>query len=110
MQARVAVDGMPSSDELGLRLASERAERAQQFGERVTRLREARGLTKKALAQRCQIPESVLSAVEKGRREARITMILILAEGLELTPGELLRPLKAPSRWSHRGDNDVPSR
>ena len=58
----------------------------------VTALRRARfeaGLTQAALARRAQIARQVLSDLEHGRREPRLTVARALAKVLGVTPEDL---------------------
>jgi len=66
------------------------------FGRKVRGLRTDAGLSIPQLAARCRILPSVISRAELGRGEPRLSLILILCEGLEITPGRLLGDLSAP--------------
>jgi len=67
------------------------------FGQRLRHLRRARGLTLAELGARVGRAPSVLSLLENGRREPKLSMIEALAGALSVSPGELMRR-QAPSR------------
>lgn len=61
-----------------------------EFGKRVRRLREERGLSQEALAARCEIHWTFLGQVERGQRSIRLDNILKISTGLDVPPGDLL--------------------
>jgi XRE family transcriptional regulator, fatty acid utilization regulator len=67
------------------------------FGQRLRHLRRSRQLTLSQLAERVGRAPSVLSLLENGRREPKLSMIEALASALAVPPAELLRH-EAPSR------------
>jgi XRE family transcriptional regulator, fatty acid utilization regulator len=67
------------------------------FGQRLRHLRRARGLTLAELGERVGRAPSVLSLLENGRREPKLSLIESLAGALGVTSDELLRR-EAPSR------------
>jgi len=67
------------------------------FGQRLRHLRRARGLTLAALGERVGRAPSVLSLLENGRREPKLSLIEALASALSVPSGELMRR-QAPSR------------
>jgi predicted transcriptional regulator/DNA-binding XRE family transcriptional regulator len=67
------------------------------FGQRVRHARRARGLTLAQLGERVGRAPSVLSLIENGRREPKLSMIEALASALSVPTSELLRR-QPPSR------------
>jgi XRE family transcriptional regulator, fatty acid utilization regulator len=67
------------------------------FGQRLRHLRRARRMTLAELGERVGRAPSVLSLLENGRREPRLSLIETLAGALGVTSDELLRR-EAPSR------------
>jgi putative transcriptional regulator len=52
------------------------------LGARVRELRTKRGLTQVQLAERCSVPQSRISAIEKGSHVPNVETVLRLAEAL----------------------------
>jgi predicted transcriptional regulator/DNA-binding XRE family transcriptional regulator len=67
------------------------------FGQRLRHIRRSRGLTLADLGQRVGRAPSVLSLLENGRREPKISLIESLAAALSVPAGELTRN-QPPSR------------
>ena len=67
-----------------------------EFGRRVTARRAELGLTQEKAAERIGVHWTYLGQVERGRRNVTLHNILKIAEGLEITPGELVDGLQAP--------------
>jgi XRE family transcriptional regulator, fatty acid utilization regulator len=67
------------------------------FGQRLRHARRARGLTLAELGQRVGRAPSVLSLIENGRREPKLSLIEALAAALSVPTAELLRR-QPPSR------------
>ena len=67
------------------------------FGQRLRHVRRSRGLTLAELGQRVGRAPSVLSLLENGRREPKLSLIESLANALGVTADELMRR-EAPSR------------
>ncbi|MBO0821826.1 MAG: helix-turn-helix domain-containing protein, partial [Nocardiopsaceae bacterium] len=61
------------------------------FGQRLRHLRRARGLTLAELGQKVGRTPSVLSLIENGRREPRLSLVEQLAAALAVPVSELLR-------------------
>lgn len=61
-----------------------------EFGERLKKLREIRGMSQSDLAKAIGQHPSAIAHWESGEREPTISNVLKLAEGLRLTPGNLL--------------------
>jgi XRE family transcriptional regulator, regulator of sulfur utilization len=64
---------------------------AELFGRIVRTHREARGWTQEELAERADMNASYLGFIERGDNVPTLTIIIQLAEGLELAPADLLR-------------------
>ncbi len=67
------------------------------FGQRLRHVRRSRGLTLAELGERVGRAPSVLSLLENGRREPKLSLIEALANALGVTSDELMRR-EAPSR------------
>jgi transcriptional regulator with XRE-family HTH domain len=63
------------------------------FGDRVRRLRKARGLTQLELAELLGVGRSYLSQIERGKRDPGLRMIKSISDGLGIPIFELLRSL-----------------
>ncbi len=83
-----------------LRVANERVAVTRAFGQTLRELREAAGLSPAELARRCRISQSTVSKTELARREPRLSLILILCAGLEISPDALLARLPVPQERS----------
>ncbi len=64
-------------------------EELHRIGERIVRAREAKGLSQKDFASQVQVPASVMSNIEKGKRLVPKLKIGLLAQKLGLTEDEL---------------------
>src|SRR6266508_3558158 len=71
------------------------------FGQRLRHTRRARGLTLTELGARVGRAPSVLSLLENGRREPKLSLIEALAGALSVPAAELLRS-EPPSRRAQR--------
>src|SRR5215467_2110957 len=67
------------------------------FGQRLRHIRRARGLTLTELGERVGRAPSVLSLLENGRREPKLSLIEALASALSVSADELMRR-QPPSR------------
>src|SRR5258708_34253981 len=72
------------------------------FGQRLRHARRARGLTLAELGERVGRAPSVLSLIENGRREPKLSLIEALAAALAFTTEERLRRQR-PSRRAPLG-------
>ena len=79
---------------------AERATLARQFGARVRELRMAAGLTPDELGARCGTVGQTISKIENGRLEPRVSQIVQICQGLDVTPKTLLGDLVRPRRAS----------
>ncbi len=84
--------------------ASPRAEMLSVFGERLRKLRSARGWTSERLAQEASLTVSSVSNMERALQEPRLSTLLLLVETLEVQPSELLMGIPAPHK-PHRASS-----
>jgi transcriptional regulator with XRE-family HTH domain len=63
------------------------------FGQRLRELRRKRSLTQEDLSRRTRIHAPTIGRLERDKREPRLKTILRLADGLGVSPGELLDDL-----------------
>jgi transcriptional regulator with XRE-family HTH domain len=61
-----------------------------QLGANIRRIRRAAGLSQMELSDRCGLHFSEISRLERGRRDARLSTIVKLAQGLGVAPADLL--------------------
>jgi len=59
------------------------------FGNQVQKLRLARGLSYRQLAQRCDLDHSIISKIEKGEVNIQLSSIIQLSKGLNKLPKDL---------------------
>ena len=93
---------MSGDEDARLLAAVERMDLIRSFGQRIRTLREERGMSSEELAERCRIHRSALSRIELGQSEPGLLMFLVVAEGLEMSPTDLLLPIKAPTKRAPR--------
>jgi transcriptional regulator with XRE-family HTH domain len=88
---------------------AERARLLLAFGEKLRTERERRNLSQEALAEIANVHRTQIGALEQGLRDPHLTMLLILADGLGVSPGALLEGLfvpterKAPTHFKRGG-------
>lgn len=63
------------------------------FGKRIASIRRAQKLTQEQLAERTGLAADTISAIEQGRRWARLTTLHILAKGLGVKLDEIFKGL-----------------
>jgi len=63
------------------------------FGQRVREVRNQKKLTQVALCHRIDMEQKTLSAIENGHMEPCLRNIELLALGLDVSLGQLFRPL-----------------
>lgn len=69
------------------------------FGAAVRAVREDRGLSQEGLGFECDLDRTYVSGIERGVRNPTLAVILRLAKGLGVKPGDLvLRADRATSR------------
>lgn len=68
------------------------------FGAALVLVRRRVGMTRYQLSQKTGIPDTYLNKLEHSRREPRARMILRLARGLEVPPGDLLEEMDRLTR------------
>jgi len=79
--------------------AAYKAERARlllAFGEKLRAERERRNLSQEGLAAIVNVHRTHLGALELGLRDPHLTMLLIIADGLGVSPDTLLEGLFVP--------------
>jgi transcriptional regulator with XRE-family HTH domain len=60
------------------------------FGRTVRKFRHARGLSQEGLADQANIHRTYIGGIERGERNPTLTMIVRLAEALDVPPAKLL--------------------
>jgi transcriptional regulator with XRE-family HTH domain len=65
-----------------------------QFAANLRRLRLAAGLTQEALSGSTQLDPGEISRLERGARNPRLTTLVRIARGLDVTVAELLADVK----------------
>jgi transcriptional regulator with XRE-family HTH domain len=63
------------------------------FGQRVRELRDREGLTQDRLAKLSGMQSSAVGRFERGKHDPRLSTVLAIAQGLGVSPGELLDTL-----------------
>lgn len=66
------------------------------FGKKVAGLRQERNLTQDQLADKTGLSIDTISAIERGRRWARLTTLHQLADGLKISTDQLFKGLRKP--------------
>lgn len=61
------------------------------LGQKIGALRRKRGITLEKLAYEMGISKGNLSDIENGKRDPRYTTLKAIADGLEITVGQLLK-------------------
>jgi transcriptional regulator with XRE-family HTH domain len=69
---------------------------ASAFGRRLRELRDRKGLTQERLAKRSALQASAVARLERGQHEPRLSTVLSLAHGLDVSPSELVDNLAEP--------------
>jgi transcriptional regulator with XRE-family HTH domain len=85
-----------------LRAATERMMLLRAFGEKLQQLRDAAGLSRAQLASKCRISPLSVARVELGQSEPGLSLIVILCEGLEVSPETLIGELPVPQERRER--------
>jgi transcriptional regulator with XRE-family HTH domain len=63
----------------------------ERFASNLRRERLARGMTQEGLADAAELHRTHISLLEQSKRDPKLTTIAKLADGLDTTPGRLLR-------------------
>jgi transcriptional regulator with XRE-family HTH domain len=66
------------------------------LGARIRQRREAAGDSITSLAKKSGINPTYLGQVERGERNASVETVVLIAEGLSVDAGDLVRGLRAP--------------
>ncbi len=66
------------------------------FGEKLRAERDRRNVSQETLAGIANVHRTHLAALERGKRDPHLSMLLILADTLKVTPGALLKGLPVP--------------
>jgi len=64
--------------------------RLQKIGANLLKLRTEKGYTQEELSYECDVDRAKISKIESGHANLLVTTLLDLAEGLKVTPQELL--------------------
>ncbi len=63
-------------------------------GLNLKQLRQEAGLSQEDLAWEADLHRTYISGVERGIRNPTVTVLMKIADALQVEPGELLRPVK----------------
>ena len=63
------------------------------FGVRIAQLRRKRGLSLEKLAYESGVSKGNLSDIENGKKNPRLSTLILIAEGLEISVSLLLKPI-----------------
>lgn len=83
-------------------LTGERNLIAVSLGRNVTRLRKEAKLTKEKFALMANIGRPFLNRIENGTADPRLSVVVRLADALDVSPEELLRPAEAVEARTRR--------
>ena len=64
------------------------------IGKRVRELRKAKRLSQDTLALECNLTQTFLSQIERGKRNISVLTLWALAKAMEVTPGQLLEGIE----------------
>lgn len=59
------------------------------FGKRMRQLREARGLSQEAFAEKCGLHRTYVGGIERGERNVSLKNIVLVAKALDVSPSAL---------------------
>lgn len=62
----------------------------EKFGDRIRKLRKARGLSQEELAELAGLHRNYIGGIERGERNIALLNIMRLAKALKISPSELL--------------------
>lgn len=74
--------------------AQEEAEILLKIGRRIRQLRKARKLAQDTLALNCNLTQTFVSQIERGKRNVSVLTLWALAEAMEMTPAQLLEGIE----------------
>ncbi len=77
-------------------MSPERSRLLLAFGRKLRAERERRNVSLETLAEIANVHRTHVGALERGRREPHLSMLLILADALEIPPATLLAGLFVP--------------
>ena len=80
------------------------------YGKNIKRLREQNNLTQAQLAEKVELAEKYLSAVERGVHWGSFTTLIALANALEVEPYELLLPQNQSLSYNTRRTKQLMTR
>lgn len=60
------------------------------LGERMAIIRKSQGKTSLALAEECNLNPNIISRIERGQGNPRLSTLLVISEALSITVSELL--------------------
>lgn len=75
--------------------------RLRAFGQRITQLRTALGLSQEAFAHKANLDRSYVGGVERGERNVSLANIWVLADTLGVSPGVLFESPTTAGRRGH---------
>lgn len=64
--------------------------RLKKFAQHFKKLREEKGISQRELGTRCDVDHGKISKIESNKANVTLTTLLELADGLEISPKELL--------------------
>jgi transcriptional regulator with XRE-family HTH domain len=64
----------------------------------VRTIRQQAGLSQEELAHRAELHRTYISSIERGERNVSLENIFAIAEALGVSPGDLMKPIKAKGR------------
>jgi transcriptional regulator with XRE-family HTH domain len=67
------------------------------LGERIRKLRQAKGLSQEGFALECGIDRTYVSGIERGVRNPTIQVLSVLARGLGTTVSNVTKGIDAPA-------------
>jgi len=71
-------------------------DRVKKFGQRIQELRKEKQLTQASLAEAADLATNYIGEIERGEAKPTLQTILAIADALEISPSDLLRPLDKP--------------
>lgn len=80
---------------------------AREFGAELRAARRSRGLTQEEIADRADFDRTYPSLLERGLRTPTLTVLLKLAEALEIEPAELINATLERVRGTRREDSEA---